>query len=228
MFQFLFYTIVLSLAHVVRSQCDSDDSIQVFLNSSNPYCTKYSGSECTCCGYSQDNLYMYGSECTIGTSSDLLIEEKILKSKKMIIEYPVNIWTECDPNCASGYCQNGVCSKCNTLSDQTKKFYLYVSPDDQADSCVTQCEHFKGFFNQQDDQVCSSKSPRLITLIKLLGCPVSCTVCASSSGCQECNYDLSRWLDTDQSSFTTKINEGSLDCTQHESISKPNPIFNKS
>lgn len=57
-------------------------------------------------------------------------------------------------------------------------------------------------------------------VIYLLACPVSCTICDSPNGCQECIYNLARLLDTDQSSFTTKINEGSLDCTQHESISK--------
>lgn len=158
MFQLLLIPLsILSFAYLARSQCDSDGSIKVFLNSSNPYCTKYSGSDCTCCGYSQDSLYLYGSECTVGTSSDLLSGEKILKSKSIHIEHFINILIECDTNCASGYCQNGVCSKCNTLSDQTKKFYLYVSPGDNADSCVPQCEHFKGFFRKQDDQTCSSK-----------------------------------------------------------------------
>lgn len=114
-FLFLFGSCI---ANGAITSCDPDGRINIYINSSNPYCTKYSGNECTCCGYSGDNLFNYNSMCTTANPGDLVQGEHIIKSNLKVIYL---ICLGCDINCESGDCQNGICQKCKSVGD--KKFY---------------------------------------------------------------------------------------------------------
>lgn len=82
----ILYPILLILTHLslAQTQCDDDADITVFVDPSNPLCTKLSeinSSSCICCGYAQDNLFNYQGICTVGTPNDLTEVEVLIRSK---------------------------------------------------------------------------------------------------------------------------------------------------
>jgi hypothetical protein len=78
-FYFTFF-LTLYFANGAKTSCDPAGQMQVYLNSSNPYCSKFSGDECTCCGYEGDYLVNYKSICTTVKEGDLIVGEHVTKS----------------------------------------------------------------------------------------------------------------------------------------------------